>query len=164
MTPAMSIASTQIRPEWLPPPVRKKSCNRIWNLNVLLVDDDEADTALILTVLKRHPDVSTARATDSPQFALRQLAAGDQLRPNMILLDIHMPRLNGFSFLEEVRAIPSMARVPVILLTGSVLPSDLAKSNDSSASLFVIKPDSYAGFQSCLNGVLRCAASGRWSC
>jgi len=164
MTPSMSNVSTQISTEWLPAPTRKKASSRVWNLDVLLIDDDEADTALILTVLKRHPEVSTARATDAPQFALRQLAAGGQLRPDLILLDIHMPRLNGFDFLEAMRAIPSMVHVPVIFLTTSALPGDLAKSNDSSASLCVIKPDSYAGLQSCLNGVLRCAASGRWNC
>ena len=157
----LSVSATQ-SVEWRPPPARKKAAGRIWNLNVLLIDDDEADTALVLTVLKRHPGVSTARATTSPEFALRQLAAGNQLKPDLVLLDIHMPRLDGFSFLEALRGIPSMARVPVIFLTTSALPSDLAKIKESSAAHYVIKPDSYWALQSCLNGVFRCAASGLW--
>jgi CheY-like chemotaxis protein len=136
---------------------------RVWALNVLLVDDDAADTTLILNVLKRHPNVSTALATDAPEFVLRQLAAGRQMKPDLVLLDIHMPRLDGFGFLEALRGIPAMANVPVVFLTTSCLSSDVAKTRGSSALLYVIKPESYLELQSRLNGVLRRAASGRWS-
>lgn len=135
---------------------------RLWSLNVLLVDDDPADTALILSVLKRHPDVTNALATDAPQFALRQLATGNQIRPDLILLDIHMPRMNGFNFLEALRELPSMASIPVVFLTTSGLASDVAKTRESSASLYIIKPNTYLELQARLNGVLRRASSGGW--
>jgi two-component system chemotaxis response regulator CheY len=163
MTPDILNVCIKTSAQALYPAARRKQAGRTWNLNVLLIDDDEADTALIMTVLKRHPGVSTARATGAAEFALRQLTEGNQLKPDLVLLDIHMPRLDGFSFLEALRRIPSMARVPVIFLTTSALPSDLAKIKDSSASHYVIKPDSYSGLQSCLNGVFRCAASGLWN-
>ena len=142
--------------------VGKRPARRVWNLNVLLVDDDVADTELILNVLKRHPEVSTARATDAPEFALRQLASENHLKPDLVLLDIQMPRMNGFNFLEAMRQIPSMAHVPVVFLTTSRLASDVARTKEGSASLYVIKPDSYFELQARLNGVLRRAASGRW--
>jgi DNA-binding response OmpR family regulator len=119
---------------------------RVWALNVLLVDDDAADTALIMNVLKRHPNVSTALATDAPEFVLRQLRTGRQMKPDLVLLDI-----------------PEMAAVPVVFLTTSCLSSDVAKTRGSSALLYVIKPETYLELQSRLNGVLRRAASGRWS-
>jgi DNA-binding response OmpR family regulator len=137
---------------------------RVWALNVLLVDDDAADTALILDVLRRHPHVSTALATDAPAFALRQLEAGRQMKPDLVLLDIHMPRIDGFAFLEALRCIPAMVRTPVVFLTTSCLASDVMKTGDSSALLYVIKPDNYLELQSRLNGVLRRATTGRWSC
>jgi two-component system chemotaxis response regulator CheY len=137
--------------------------NRVWSLNVLLVDDDAADTALILDVLKRNPHVSTALATDSPAFALRQLHSGRQMRPDLILLDIHMPRLDGFGFLEALRGIPAMASVPVVFLTTSCRPSDLERTRQTSALLYVVKPDNYLELQSRLNGVLRRASMCRWS-
>jgi len=153
---------SRVGPQDFRPRVEKRPTRRVWSLNVLLVDDDVADTELILNVLKRHPEVSTARATDAPEFALRQLASGNQMRPDLILLDIHMPRMNGFHFLEAMRQIPSMARVPVVFLTTSRLASDVARTKKGSASFYVIKPDSYFELQACLNGVLRRATSGRW--
>jgi CheY-like chemotaxis protein len=139
------------------PPAR-----RVWSLNVLVIDDDVADTELILSVLKRHPDVSAVRAADSPELALRQFAGGHHLRPDLILLDIQMPRMNGFAFLAAMRRIPAVAHVPVVFLTTSKLASDVARMKDSSASLYVIKPDSYFELQARLNGVLKRATSGRW--
>jgi CheY-like chemotaxis protein len=135
---------------------------RVWSLNVLLVDDDAADTALILNVLRRHPHVSTALATDSPAFALRQLQGGRQMRPDLVLLDINMPLLDGFAFLEALRDIPAMASVPVVFLTTSCRASDVERTRRTSALLYVVKPDNYLELQSRLNGVLRRASTGRW--
>jgi CheY-like chemotaxis protein len=145
----------------LRPPV--EPARRVWSLSVLLVDDDVADTTLILNVLKRHPAVTTAHATNSPEFALRQLAKGQLMTPGLLLLDIHMPRLDGFEFLKALRKIAGMEAVPVVFLTTSGLASDVAKTRDSSASLYVVKPDTYFELQSCLSGVLRRATSGQWS-
>jgi two-component system response regulator len=145
------------------PPFEPQQPPHMWSVNVLLVDDDVADTCLILCALQRNPNVSTARATNAPDFALRQLETG-HLKPDLILLDIHMPRLDGFEFLEGLRDIPSMARMPVVFLTTSSQPSDIARSRETSASLFVVKPDTYFELQARLNGVVRLASSGRWSC
>jgi CheY-like chemotaxis protein len=155
--------STQVAPPWVRPPAGKTPPRSVWSLNVLLVDDDLADTTLILNVLKRHPNVSNAYATDAPEFALRQLTVSNQIRPDLVLLDIHMPRLDGFEFLQALRRIPTMTRVPVVFLTTSRLASDVMKTKDTSASSYVIKPNSYLELQASLNGVVRAAASGRWS-
>ena len=147
----------------LRPPGETRRTGRVWNLNVLLVDDDVADTALIMNVLTRHPNVSNAHATDAPEFALRQLAKGSPIRPDLVLLDIHMPRLDGFEFLRAMRQIPSVSGVPVVFLTSSGLSTDVAKAMATTASLYVVKPPTYFDLQARLNGVLRQAASGRWS-
>jgi CheY-like chemotaxis protein len=152
-----SLELTKSRPLIEPQPPR-----RVWALNVLLVDDDWADSTLILNVLRRNPHVAVARASDSPEFALRELAKGGQMRPDLILLDIHMPRINGFEFVEALRTIPAMAHLPVVFLTTSSMASDVDKARESSAVLYVVKPDSYAELQMRLNGVLRRATTGRW--
>jgi two-component system, OmpR family, response regulator AdeR len=144
------------------PAFEPRAPSRTWSLNVLLIDDDVADTCLILNVLKRHPQVSAAHATDAPDFALRQLAQG-RLRPDLVLLDIHMPKVSGFAFLRRMREIPSMASVPVVFLTTSRLESDVVLAKDATASSYVIKPESYFELQARLNGVVRQAAAGRWS-
>jgi CheY-like chemotaxis protein len=141
--------------------VDPQPARRFFGLNVLLVDDDPADVSLILSALKRHPGVSIAHATDSPGFALRQLSSG-QLAPDLILLDIHMPKLDGFEFLEDMREIPSMASTPVVFLTTSRLRKDVGHARHSSASLYIVKPDNYFDLQAQLNGVIRRAAHGAW--
>ena len=135
---------------------------RTWSLNVLLIDDDLADTCLILNVLRRHPQVSTAHATDAPIFALRQLSSG-RLKPDLVLLDIHMPKLDGFTVLKEMREIPSMATVPVVFLTTSRLERDVTRAKAATASSYVVKPDTYFELQSHLNAVVRQTAAGRWT-
>src|SRR5580700_8521537 len=85
---------------WLARQFEPRSLIRTWSLNVLLIDDDLADTCLILSALKRHPQVSAAHATDAPEFALRQFEAG-RLKPDLVLLDIHMPKVSGFTVLTE---------------------------------------------------------------
>jgi DNA-binding response OmpR family regulator len=158
------VAQSAARSErpWPAPQFEPRSPNRTWNLNVLLIDDDIADTCLILNVLKRHPQVSAAHATDAPEFALRQLEMG-RLKPDLVLLDIHMPKVSGFTFLEEMRHIPSMETVPVVFLTTSCLESDVMRAKGATASSYVIKPESYLELQARLNGVVRQAAAGRWS-
>jgi two-component system, sensor histidine kinase and response regulator len=133
---------------------------RVWGLDVLVVDDDPADTALILDALNRNPQVTSARATAAPDFALRQFTAGSRLRPNLVLLDIHMPKLDGFAFLAAMRRIPAMATVPVVFLTTSGLASDVQRTQSSSAALYLLKPDSNSELQSRINGVIRLAGAG----
>jgi DNA-binding response OmpR family regulator len=147
---------------WPAPQFQPRSPVRTWSLNVLLIDDDAADTSLILNALRRHPQVSAAHATDAPEFALRQLETG-RLKPDLVLLDIQMPRLNGFAVLTKLRRIPSMAEVPVVFLTTSRLESDVIRAKGATASSYVIKPESYLELQARLNGVVRQAAAGRWS-
>jgi CheY-like chemotaxis protein len=133
---------------------------RSWNINVLLVDDDPADTVVILNVLHRHPDVATAQAVPAPDLALKQLAAG-RLSPDLVLLDIHMPRLDGFEFLECMRRIPAMALAPVVFLTTSS-SSDVNQASRGTASSYLVKPDTYADLKSRLDQEIRRVISGEW--
>jgi CheY-like chemotaxis protein len=135
---------------------------RAWNINVLLVEDDAADTNLILNVLQRHPKVSTTHAVAAPDVALLQLEVG-HLEPDLVLLDIHMPRIDGFQFLERLRRIAAMGSVPVVFLTTSSLVSDVMQARQGSAASYVIKPDTYAELQERLDHVIERVISGAWS-
>jgi putative two-component system response regulator len=95
-------------------------------------------------------------------YALRQLAAGHR-KPDLVLLDIHMPRIDGFEFLKGLRRIPGMISVPVVFLTTSGVGKDVLEYMGSSASLYVIKPDTLAELKVRLDGVVERAISGVWS-
>jgi len=140
-----------------PPPVRQPV-----KLNVLLVDDDPADASLILNALGSHPNVAAARAVDSSVLALRQLLVGYR-RPDLVLLDVHMPRIDGFELLKGLRRISGMVSVPVVFLTTSGLEKDVLAYRGSSASMYVVKPDTLSELQVRVNGILERAVSGVWS-
>ena len=135
---------------------------KAWSINVLVVEDDLADTSLILDVLRRHPSVASAHATDAPDLALRQLANG-HLKPDLVLLDIRMPRVDGFEFLDRLRRIPALFGTPVVFLTTSAFASDVIEAKQSSACSYVIKPETYEELKTRLDKVIRTVLSGAWS-
>jgi CheY-like chemotaxis protein len=161
MIDAAAISAPQAHDSVPPLRVASHSNPSLWNLNVLLVEDDAADASLILSVLQRHASVSTARAMDSPALALSQVATG-RIIPDLVLLDIHMPRINGFQFLERLRQIPSMVSVPVVFLTTSGLDRDVSEYVRGSAVSYVLKPDSYGELQTRLDAVIKRAVSRAW--
>ena len=134
---------------------------RIWTINVLVVDDDEADTALIVDALKRHPGVSATRSSDNPEQALKELAVG-RISPDLVFLDINMPRMDGFTFLRRMRDIPDMAATPVVLLTTSGHSRNAEEARRSSAVSYVIKPDTYPQLQGRLDAAIRRTISNGW--
>jgi DNA-binding response OmpR family regulator len=140
-----------------PQPVRQ-----VRKLDVLLVDDDPADTSLILSALAFHPKIAGVRAVDESVLALRQLFVGYR-QPDLVLLDVHMPRIDGFELLEGLRRIAGMVSVPVVFLSTSGLEKDLTAYRRSSASMYVVKPDTYGELQTRMNGIVERAISGVWS-
>jgi CheY-like chemotaxis protein len=132
-----------------------------WTIEILVVEDDEADRSLITDALRRNPNVSAIYATDAPDQALVDLERG-RLRPSLILLDINMPRLNGFQFLEGLRRIPAMQETAVVVLTTSALARDVKEACTSGVSLYIVKPDSHAELKSRLGSVVNQARTGAW--
>jgi DNA-binding response OmpR family regulator len=131
-------------------------------LNVLLVEDDAADASLILRAIHDHPNVLSANAMAEPLLALREIEEG-RLKPDLVLLDLHMPRVDGFEFLKGLRRIPGQLSVPVVFLTNSEINKDVLEYMRSSASLYVVKPDSYVELRIRIDWVVQRAISGGWS-
>jgi two-component system chemotaxis response regulator CheY len=142
-------------------PLDPDPARRIWTINVLMVDDDAADTSLVVDVLRRHPGVSSVRASDDPEGMLEVMDAG-RLQPDLVLLDINMPRMDGFTFLRRMRHIPAMASRPVVFLTTSKLGRDAEEARYSSAVSYVVKPDTYVELQTRLDTVVRKTIAAGW--
>lgn len=128
-------------------------------VNVLLVEDDIADARLIQTALRRNVDVGEVVTRNLPGRALLELAAG-RLTPNLILLDIVMPRLDGFQFLEVLRRLPAMADIPVAFLTTSASPRDQKRASETSACGYIVKPDSFDELETRIDAVIKQTANG----
>lgn len=101
----------------------------------LVVDDNELNAEYIKAVLKKHPfDVQVA--TDG-RAALDAVAAE---RPDVILLDIMMPGMNGMEVLATLRRDPRAQTIPVIMITAKGQDSTLLESYQSGADYFIPKP------------------------
>jgi CheY-like chemotaxis protein len=87
--------------------------------------------------------------------ALEQVAVR---RPDVITLDVMMPRLDGFSTIERLRADPATADIPVVVVTGRASAADLARGAELGVDAYVIKPFEPAEL---VSAVLRLAEHGR---
>jgi len=125
---------------------------------VLLIDDDVADTLLIQRALQRHPHVSDVVSRNSPTRTLVEISAG-RLRPGLVFLDISMPGIDGFQFLEAMRKMRKMDDVPVVFITSSAFVRDVGRAIRSSACGYIVKPESFEELEKQIDQAIRRAGS-----
>src|ERR1700683_2958494 len=120
---------------------------------VLVVDDDEADVALIREALDAHrvpSQVHIARdGVEALQYLRAEIPAGP--RPDMILLDLNMPRMDGREVLSAVKQDPGLADIPIVVFTTSGQPRDIAASYSRHANAYVTKPLDLDDFTAAVN-------------
>ena len=111
---------------------------------VLLVEDNEADVRLTREALREAGDGVRLSAVGDGEQALaylrREGGFAEAPRPDLVLLDLNLPRKNGLEVLDELRADPSLAPIPVIMLTSSAARSDVEAAYARGANAFVVKP------------------------
>ena len=116
---------------------------------ILLVDDNDSDHELLALVFsERSPEVSLHHVVDGEQ-ALQLLHAlpGDRSGDfDLILLDLHLPLVNGLDVLARIKAEERFAGMPVVILTTSDRPSDRESAQRSGADGYLIKPADYHGY------------------
>ncbi|TQS39807.1 response regulator [Cryptosporangium phraense] len=114
--------------------------------DLLVVDDDSGDVLLIEEALAdRHISHRLHTAGDGID-ALRFLRESDQRRPDLILLDLNMPRMNGREFLAEVKSDPDLRPIPIVVLSTSTIDEDVAASYALRANAYVTKPVDFDDF------------------
>ena len=119
-------------------------------LSVLLVEDDPGDVLIAREALaagRLSTDLHVVNDGDEALSYLRQLDGyADATRPDLILLDLNLPRKSGHEVLAEVKQDPQLRRIPVVVLTTSQAQEDVAKSYDLHASVHVSKPVDFDDF------------------
>ena len=110
---------------------------------VLLVEDNADDEALTVRALRKLDPTCVVDVARDGQQAVDYLNDQESTRPDLILLDLKLPKLNGIEVLRVARASVTMKTVPTVMLTSSDEPSDLMGSYEAGASGFVRKPVGY---------------------
>ena len=106
---------------------------------ILLVEDNQADALLIQEALRQvAADHVVERASDGVE-ALEYLR-GPSARPDLVLLDLNMPRKDGREVLAEIKADDDLKQIPVVVLTTSEAEQDIVKSYKLHANCYVTKP------------------------
>lgn len=103
--------------------------------HVLVVDDATDDAQVLCDGLRLHNFVATA--VHEGEAALRHV---EELRPDLILLDIGLPGMNGFEVCRQLKAKSETADIPVIFVTGYGAPSDIIAGYELGASDYITKP------------------------
>ncbi|MGC2856775.1 response regulator [Novispirillum sp. DQ9] len=111
---------------------------------ILLLEDEPADAYLIKLTLKENKVFCNVHhvedGVEGLAFVRREGQYADVPRPDLILLDLNMPRMDGREFLREIKADSDLRSIPVLVLTTSSAERDIHESYMSGASGFVTKP------------------------
>ena len=113
-------------------------------ISVLLVDDDPGDVLMIEEALESTGAPRTVYVVNDGEEALAFLRQTGQFsdapRPDVILLDLNMPRMDGRQVLAEVKADATLRSIPIVVLTTSQSPADITSSYSLHANAYVTKP------------------------
>ncbi len=119
-------------------------------LRILLVEDNPADVELTrenLEICKLLHELDVAQdGVEALEFLRREGRFAAVQRPDLILLDLNMPRKDGRELLADLKADDSLRRIPVVVLTSSSADEDVLRSYDLQASAYVTKPVDLTGF------------------
>jgi CheY-like chemotaxis protein len=119
-------------------------------IDVLLAEDNPADAALVVEAFKNSLNpIHVVRVNDGEQ-ALDYLWGRDGFSgekiPDLVLLDLNMPRKDGFQVLGTIRSDPKLNAIPVVILTNSNLESDVQQAYEGSANYYLVKPHNLDDF------------------
>ena len=131
--------------------------NSLQAIEVLLIDDDEADVLLTLRALKNDRVLNNIHVVrdgvEAMNFLRRQGPFADAPRPDIIFLDLNMPRMDGREVLQAIKSDKKLATIPVIVLTVSAAEEDIVRSYDLGCSSFIIKPVDFEQFVKTIRGL-----------
>lgn len=113
------------------------------SVKMLLVEDSPSDVRLIREALKGSPlliQLMVVRDGVEAIEYLHQCQSATSLSPDLIILDLNLPRKNGHEVLAEVKSDPDLKKIPVLVMTSSDDESDIAQAYSLNANCYIRKP------------------------
>ena len=126
-------------------------------LNILLVEDNDDDVVLTREGMREAGIPANlhrvANGSECMRYLRRQGVYSEQNRPDLVLLDLNMPVMDGREVLSEVRRDEALRLIPVVMLTTSSAHEDIESAYRLFANAYVIKPTSFDEFISALRSI-----------
>jgi CheY-like chemotaxis protein len=111
---------------------------------ILLVEDNPGDTRLVIEAMREAKLENYIHVVEdgveAMQFLRREGRFGDAPRPDLILLDLNLPKKDGRAVLAEVKTDPVLKRIPVVVLTTSQAEEDVLRAYELHANCYITKP------------------------
>ena len=118
--------------------------NLIQPIEILLVEDNPADVRLTQEALKEeklHINLTVVNdGVEALEFLRSEGRYANAVRPNLVLLDLNLPRKSGREVLKEIKNDPQLKAIPVIILTMSEAEKDILESYSLQANCYIVKP------------------------
>lgn len=118
--------------------------------DILLVEDNQDDILLTKLGLKEAGLNADLTILNNGKLAIQYLQCilkDEKQLPDLILLDINLPVMNGFEALNEIKSIKEMNDIPVVIFTSSDSQTDMRYGYESGADLYIRKPNNLGGFK-----------------
>jgi chemotaxis family two-component system response regulator Rcp1 len=119
--------------------------------DVLLVEDNPSDVYLTQVAFRRSRTENEIHVVEdgiqAMAFLRQELPYTDVPRPDLVLLDLNLPRKDGYKVLAEMKADPDLRRIPVIVLTTSTAEADVDRCYESHANCYIAKPVDFDEFE-----------------
>ncbi|RJX51785.1 response regulator [Halonotius pteroides] len=122
---------------------------------ILLAEDNPGDVVLTKKALKQGKLANNlhvvADGVEAMRYLRQEAEYADAPRPDLILLDLNMPRKDGKEVLADIDEENELSRIPVVVLTSSESEADIARSYELSANAYLTKPVDFDGFVEIVN-------------
>ena len=120
------------------------------SIEILLVEDSVTDVMIVQAAFEDTKVANNLHVVDNGVDALAFLrrvgSYADAPRPDLVLLDLHLPKMNGQEVLAEMKTDEQLKTIPVVVLTSSEAEEDVLRAYGLHANCFVTKPVDFAGF------------------